>query len=229
MVEGRRYEEVVFRTKDTTYGKDYWDTLDSGHGYQRSTMWEDLAHSVKEVLGIENGKDVAGSKAVLDMGCAMGYLVEQLRRRGFEAWGLDISDYALENAPLEVAGYLHWYDMTSGNDTFFGNNRFDIILCFETLEHIPDGFPLHKALDSLFRSLRPNGIVLMTICTSEQPGWDTDPTHVNIQPRSWWLERMHQYIVSGKHFVHRMDLEDRFRQFWLFSQHHGVFVYQRTL
>ena len=39
--------------------------------------------------------DIFNPKFVLDAGCACGYLVEALRDRGVEAFGIDISEYAI--------------------------------------------------------------------------------------------------------------------------------------
>ncbi len=36
-----------------------------------------------------------GPKKVLDVGCAKGFLVEAVRPRGVEAFGNDISEYAM--------------------------------------------------------------------------------------------------------------------------------------
>ncbi|MDD9370982.1 MAG: methyltransferase domain-containing protein, partial [Acidimicrobiales bacterium] len=39
---------------------------------------------------------------VLDAGCAKGFLVQQLRARGVEAFGIDISEYAISEVDDEV-------------------------------------------------------------------------------------------------------------------------------
>jgi 2-polyprenyl-3-methyl-5-hydroxy-6-metoxy-1,4-benzoquinol methylase len=42
---------------------------------------------------------------VLDAGCALGMLVEALRHRGVEAWGIDISEYAIQNVATDIQPY----------------------------------------------------------------------------------------------------------------------------
>ena len=44
-------------------------------------------------------------KTVLDAGCAMGYLVAALRDRGVEAYGIDISEYAISRAREDIRPY----------------------------------------------------------------------------------------------------------------------------
>jgi hypothetical protein len=39
---------------------------------------------------------------VLDAGCAMGFLVESLRKKGIQSFGIDISEYAIQNVHPDV-------------------------------------------------------------------------------------------------------------------------------
>jgi hypothetical protein len=43
---------------------------------------------------------------VFDIGCAKGFLVKALRNLGVEAYGIDVSDYAIELADPSVRSYL---------------------------------------------------------------------------------------------------------------------------
>lgn len=209
------------RTADLQYGKDYWDSLDSGAGYVDSPMWEDLALITKEILYYgSNGEDLSSTHNLLDMGCAHGYLVRHLRRRGVEAWGADISAYALDNAPKDAAPYLWQFDLTEDNAGVIPGHPFDRLTCYETLEHIPEE-QVERALWSLFECLKPGGVGLLTICTDDRPGWESDPTHVTIRPRAWWADRL---ALAG--FV----ANDRYallKKFHLFADHGGVFVVTR--
>ena len=45
-------------------------------------------------------------RSAMDVGCAMGFLVEALRARGVDARGIDVSDYAIGHAHPDVAPYL---------------------------------------------------------------------------------------------------------------------------
>ena len=47
-----------------------------------------------------------GIRGVLDVGCAKGFLVRHLRKLGVDAWGTDISEYAISTAPADVRPYL---------------------------------------------------------------------------------------------------------------------------
>jgi SAM-dependent methyltransferase len=210
---------MTLRTDDVTYGQQYWDTLDGGAGYQDSLMWADLAHIVWELLVPDRvaGVDRSGEHRCLDVGCAFGFFVRHMNRRGVETFGVDYSRYALDHAPDDMRGKLQWHDLTREGLTFYGS-KFTIVTCFETLEHIPER-GLSTALGCIQQSLAPGGRAVLTICTENQPGWDTDPTHVTIKPRSWWS---HQLRRAGFHECPAQIAE--LRQWWLFSRHDGVFV-----
>lgn len=211
------------RTTDTTYGEHYFESLDYGDGYRDSTMWEDIAHCIKELYGIDRaaGRDIAGEMNLIDVGCAKGFLVRHLRRRGFDAWGTDISNYALEHAPDDAASYLRWQDISAEADSFFGTERFRVLTCIETLEHIRER-QVDTALRSLWKLLKPGGQALLTICVEGQPDTDSDPTHVTIRPRDWWTDRLR---FTG--FIPEPTLENELRRWWLFSLHKGVFCIRR--
>jgi 2-polyprenyl-3-methyl-5-hydroxy-6-metoxy-1,4-benzoquinol methylase len=209
------------RTTDTTYGADYWNTLDSGRGYQDSTLWEDIAHIVKELFAIIDAQDQSGTRHVIDVGCAMGYLVKHLRRRGLDAWGLDSSTYALNHADAFARPFLCDFDLTGPDPPVISVPSCNLVTCFETLEHIPAEHT-DTALGHLWNLLQPGGEALFTICVTGQPGWDDDPTHQNVVDRAYWDERFDRQGWLP------LDVKARqLRQFWLFSAHRGVWVLQK--
>lgn len=212
---------VDHRTEDTNYGRDYWSSLDGGLGYTDSTMWEDIGHTIKELVCTRDGEDRSGQTRAVDVGCAGGYLVKHLRRRGLDAWGLDFSDYALLHGDKEVKTHLRWFDLTEPNDSFFGLECFDLVTCFETLEHIPPDMA-DRAVAHLWNLLRPGGLAILTICVAGQPGADSDPTHVNVVARDFWENLFRE--AGWEPVPHLLR---QLRWFWLFSQHKGVFVLRK--
>ena len=81
----KRYEDI--------YTQNYYDQYSVGNGHEG---YEDSKYT-KDFL-----KNIAGRiyedrkpESVLDVGCAMGYLVEALRDLGVEAYGVDVSEYAI--------------------------------------------------------------------------------------------------------------------------------------
>jgi SAM-dependent methyltransferase len=115
---------------------------------------------------------VAPSK-VLDAGCAMGLLVEALRDRGVEAYGIDVSEHALANVRADVAPFCSRRSIV---DPF--EERYDVITCIEVLEHLDPGDEA-PALDNLCAR---TDVVLF----SSTPLDFTEATHLNVQPPEHW-------------------------------------------
>ena len=78
---------------------------------------------------------------VLDVGCAKGFLVAALRRRGVRAYGVDWSAYAIDRAAPGMSPYLY-----QGSATALGfmlsllpqDARFALCCSFDLLEHFDE-------------------------------------------------------------------------------------------
>lgn len=82
-----------------------------------------------------DGLEVGGAK-VLDIGCGFGRDVAELRRRGAEAYGCDVSPALLAMAERDVGPYFAEYDVRRGDVLPFGG-RFDLVWCCAVLVHVP--------------------------------------------------------------------------------------------
>jgi hypothetical protein len=110
-------------------------------------------------------------RASLEVGCALGFVVEALRELGVDAWGTDISADALSLASAHVRPCLVQGDLSRGLP--FEDGRFELISAFEILEHLPPE-RVPEALAELARVCR--GHVLATIPSfgpnpCGPPGW----------------------------------------------------------
>ncbi len=114
-----------------------------------------------------------GPKKVLDAGCAKGFLVEALRDRGVEAYGIDLSEYAISEVRRDIRRNCR---VASLVDPIA--ERFDLIVCIEVLEHIPEEIA-PRVIANLCRSTDD-------ILFSSTPDDFAEVTHVNVRPRSYW-------------------------------------------
>lgn len=205
------------------YDQAYWDHMDGGNGVQDSVMWQDLAFITHHFFAQDpqSGRDLCGETVHVDLGCGPGYMVLNMRKRGFESFGLDISDYALSIAPEAIRGYLYKFDMEFVNDSHFGREKFDLLTSFETLEHI-EPKNADRAIGHIWHLLKPGGTALLNICTKDQPGWDSDPTHVNVVGRQWW-----QGKLQSRGFHEDFATEAKLKEFHLFAKYYGTFVLRK--
>lgn len=119
---------------------------------------------------------------IIDIGCAFGYIVMKLRAMDFDAWGVDISKYALSQAPPEVKPYLK---LASAENLPFADNEFDIAFSSSTFEHLDEAI-LGRAIKETTRVAR-RGIISLT--PGEDPNFDQDITHKTKRPLSWWKQQ----------------------------------------
>ncbi len=162
-----------------------------GRPYQRDEHW----------LGFFDG--IAGHivqniqpRTVLDAGCAWGFLVEGLRQRGVEAYGVDISEYALENVHPDIRPFC-W--AASVAEPF--PQRYDLIVSIEVLEHMPQD-QAEKAVENLCRFSDD-------VLFSSTPFDYREATHFNVQPPEYWAE---QFAFQG--FFRDIDFDATFLTPW---------------
>lgn len=121
------YEEKVISSE---FGKDYFDgnrRLGYG-GYKYDGRWVRVAKKVVKFF------DLKPDDKVLDIGCGKGFLVNDLMNScKIDAYGIDISEYALQNSIEEISGRLHLQDM---RNLVFPDSSFDVVLCINTLHNL---------------------------------------------------------------------------------------------
>lgn len=102
--------------------------------------------------------DWAG-RAVLDLGCAGGFMAEALARRGATVTGIDPAEKAIAAAREHARdeGLSITYDVGTGEDMTYGDATFDAVVCVDVLEHVQD---LDRVLTNVARVLRPGGLFL---------------------------------------------------------------------
>lgn len=140
--------------------------------------YEEPAHWVEFFGGIADRivNDLS-PKTVLDAGCAMGYLVAALRDRGVEAYGVDISQYAISKVREDIKQYCAVGSLTEPLPTCLPR-QYDLIVTIEVLEHMyeEDG---RKAISNLCA-------LSDRIIFSSTPDDFTERTHFNVQQREYW-------------------------------------------
>jgi glycosyltransferase involved in cell wall biosynthesis/SAM-dependent methyltransferase len=117
-------------------------------------------------------------QTVLDVGCGVGFLVKAFRSQGIEAYGIDISEYAISQIPEDLQSFCRVSSATQVPPKDFPES-YDLITCIEVLEHLPaeDG---RQAIANM--ALRTRHILFSSTTDHTE-----EPTHVNVQPVSYWL------------------------------------------
>lgn len=120
-------------------------------------------------------------KSVIDIGCGLGEWGVPLIEQGIQYVGIDLK-IPRHKLLIPRENYFE-YDLTSGTP-FPITEKFDLALCLEVLEHIPETFS-RQAVD-LICSL--SDTILFSAAIPHQGGHH----HVNEQWQSWWSELFSQ-------------------------------------
>lgn len=181
---------VDLGNRSDLYGA-YYFAHDCGGPYQRDDKWLRLFCSIADriVRDIDPG-------TTLDAGCAMGFLVEALRDRGVNSFGVDVSTYAIQNVRQDIQPYC-WVGLVT--DPFPQN--YDLITCIEVLEHLP---PAESEL-AVENFCRYTDDVLF----SSTPFDYREATHFNVQPPEYWGE-----LFAQQGFFRDVDFDASFITPW---------------
>jgi len=120
---------------------------------------------------------------VLDYGCAKGFMVHALRLLGKQAYGVDISVYAIQNCHQAVKKYVSVIDdveeLTGGWDLMIAKD----VLEHTTKENVP------SILES-FRTRAKQLFVVVPLGDGKRfriREYEMDITHIIREPEEWWL------------------------------------------
>lgn len=89
-------------------------------------------------------------KKCLDVGCGTGVMVKILRKFGVDAYGVEISQEAINLADKSITPYLKQADILK---LPYKKDDFDLVFTFDVLEHV-DRVKINKALDETIRVSR---------------------------------------------------------------------------
>lgn len=156
------------------YNYDYYHNCCGPIAYEDPEHWIKFFGDIAERII----KDI-NPKTVLDAGCAMGYLVTAFRDRGVEAYGIDISEYAVSMAREDIKPYCFVGSLTERLPPNMPR-RYDLVVSIEVLEHLyaEDGKVAIKNICNLSDNI--------LFCSS--PTDFTELTHFNVQQREYWAK-----------------------------------------
>ena len=139
-----------------------------GRPYRRNTEWLTFFAGIADRIVAD-----IRPRRVLDAGCALGLLVEVLRTRGVDAFGIDTSAFAIGQVFEPVKPFCRQASVTDPL-----RDRYDLIVCLEVLEHLPAA----SAETAIANFCAHSDDILF----SSSPFHFSEATHVNMQPPGYW-------------------------------------------
>jgi SAM-dependent methyltransferase len=179
------------------YGKGYWEDAEGSNyrNYGDDPGWPVIASLIEH---LSNGN----SSTVYEVACAKGYLVNWLNNFGLDAYGIDISDYAIENSVADIRSRL---SVANAVSLPWDTDTADYVLSMEFFEHVPEN-EIDNVLSEKMRVLKSGGLMLMKINIDDHQSSsesDNDHSHFTIMPREWW-----ESIFEKSGLVRDKNIED---------------------
>lgn len=150
--------------------------------------------------------EIKKNDSVLDYGCAKGFTVRALNELGYRCRGVDVSRYAIDNADPTIIDKVELIDDENSN-VWFKENKFDVIVCKDVLEHVS-----YENIDKLLTDFRNSSKKLFVIVPLAKDGcyiapeYEQDVTHIIREDNSWWTKKLlkanfriikNSFIVKG--------------------------------
>ena len=106
-----------------------------------------------------------GSK-VLDVGCAKGFMLFDLKRQfpEIEVRGIDISNYAIKNSHKEIKDFLNIGDATKID---YEDNYFDLVISINTIHNL-DYENCKKSIQEILRVSKKNSFLTVDAFSNEE-------------------------------------------------------------
>lgn len=114
------------------FGKNFFDgDRKCGYGgYQYNPrFWQPVIPTFQEHFGL------TAASSVLDVGCAKGFMLHDMVEsiQGITVRGIDISQYAIQNAIEDIKPYVQVGD---AREIPFEDNSFDVVICITTAHNL---------------------------------------------------------------------------------------------
>jgi protein-L-isoaspartate(D-aspartate) O-methyltransferase len=159
MTEHPKAESIAVAKR---YGFDYWDgeRRYGFGGYRYDGRWRPMAERMAAHY------DLRAGQRILDIGCGKAFLLYELGQvvPGLEVIGVDISQYAIDNAKEEVKPFLRLADASA---LPFDNGEFDFVFSLNTLHNLYCQ-DLFKALGEMERVGKKDKYLVVESYRSEQ-------------------------------------------------------------
>jgi hypothetical protein len=159
-----------------------------------------------------------GDCLYLDYGCAKGFLVKALRLLNQEAYGYDISEYAIQNCEPEVREYISncWMD-----------RYFTVIVAKDVLEHVDK-----KRLPVLLKGMSFSTRYVVAIIPLGDDGkfrireYEMDITHITKEDEVWWIKQFNDAGFVCEEFYYNIPgIKDNWTAQYPYGN--GIFILRK--
>ena len=172
------------------FDKEFFDG-DRRHGYggfgYQSRFWQPVVPTLQQHFGL------SGASALLDVGCAKGFMLHDLAELipGITVKGIDVSAYAIQNAIEDMKRHVQQAEARS---LPFPDKSFDVVISVNTVHNL-DRDDCAKALQEIERVSRGGSYITVDAYRSEVE-----------------KERMYAWNLTAKTIMHVDEWKEFFKE-----------------
>jgi ubiquinone/menaquinone biosynthesis C-methylase UbiE len=142
--------------------KNLWGNEDEKYLWEQVNIWIDDDNNLDGVISfLESRFDLRG-KRILDFGCGWGTDLIFCLKKGYDAFGIDISWEKAKFHTLRVQRknypkfWIERFILSQGENLPFKSESFDLVYSNQVIEHVKDP---EKCISEIFRVLKKDGIL----------------------------------------------------------------------
>lgn len=179
--------EIISIAKE--FGKDFFDgDRKCGYGgYKYDGRWKAVAQKMKDYYRL------AEDCAILDVGCAKGFLLHDFKELmpNCTIAGIDVSDYAIDNAMPSVKPYLK---VASAERLPYPDKSFDLVISINSIHNLPLE-RLKTALKEVERLSRGHSYITVDAWRNEEE-----------------RENLYKWVLTAEAMMHVDDWKELFKE-----------------
>ena len=189
-VQGRGASKTdIDRALARKFGKEFFDG-DRAHGYggfsYHPRFWQPVIPTFQQHWGLTS------ASSVLDVGCAKGFMMHDFAELipGITVKGIDISEYAIQNAIEDMRSHVEVADAKS---LPYPDKSFDYVISITTIHNL-DRVELNKSLQEIERVARLGSFITVDAYRNEEE-----------------KERMFAWNLTAKTILHVDEWKELFK------------------
>ncbi len=200
------YDEI-YKNKNITGYKRYWEYAEIIK-YKKKPL-DFLANNEAIYYSVYKTIKSYNCKSILEVGSGLGYLTYALNHEGYDCIGVDISNSAVNYSKKNFGNYYECDDIFNYLDK--SENKFDIIIVNEVIEHLVDP---QDFINKLFLKLHNGGKILFTTPNKSifnlKTIWATDSPPVHLH---WFSEETISILSNQIGFTYELvDFTDFYKK-----------------
>ena len=189
---------------------------DQGQGYEAPNVESYVFRAHGRIFEHDFGLTGANGERVLDFGCGSGAALAFFDSKGFDVYGVDISEKDLTRARdrmPHIPDHFRQVDAKPEASADLFGGKFDLVISIQTLYFLSDtDFSL--ALASIYNNMKSGGYIHASMIGEKAALFDfSEPAEDGLRNVTWSNDRIAYKDLYMNFTKSKEDLETRFSQF----------------